>query len=186
MTTTCGTIDLADVVAYWAEDLAPTDVDRLDEHLMGCATCSSASVGISAVTEALRAVVPPFVDRARVDALRLRGYRVHENPLLPGDRKPVIFHADTDFLIHELRGLDLTNATAVDVVITVEETGDVLIAEASAPFDRDSGEVLIACQRHFAAFPPNVVVEVRARDATGSERVARYPIPHIYEARKGE
>jgi hypothetical protein len=57
---------------------------------------------------------------------------------------------------------------------------------ANVPFDRDSGEVLIACQRHFVAFPPTIVAEVRARDATGSTRAARYPIPHVFERRAGE
>jgi hypothetical protein len=27
--------------------------------------------------------------------------------------------------------------------------------------------------------PPNIVAEVRMHDASGAERVARYPIPHI-------
>jgi hypothetical protein len=45
--------------------------------------------------------------------------------------------------------------------------------------------VLLACQRHFAAFPPNIVVEVRARDMEGSERTALYFIPHTF-ARRAE
>ena len=67
--------------------------------------------------------------------------------------------------------------------ISVEETGDVLVDEQNAPFDRDSGELLIACQRHFAAFPPNVVAEVWTYAASGAESVARYPIPHVFEPR---
>ena len=65
--------------------------------------------------------------------------------------------------------------------ITVEETGELLFEDPSAPFDRDSGEVLIACQRHFAGMPPNIVAEVRMRDALGAEQVARYLIPHVYQ-----
>lgn len=180
---TCCTISEEQLVTYWAGELDPTEVDRLDEHLMGCATCTEASARISAVTEALRALIPPILDHARLALLRAHGHRILENPVQPGERKTVVFSADTDLLIHRLAGLDLTTATNVGIVITVEETGVVLRTEPSVPFDRDSGELLIACQPHNAAVPPNIVIEVRARDASGSERVARYPIPHIYEAR---
>jgi hypothetical protein len=181
----CGALTPEELVAYWAGDLAAAAVDRLDEHLMGCASCSAASARISAVTQALGALVPPFVDHARVASLRALGRRIRENPIQPDERREVVFEADLEFLIHQLGGLDLTNAQNVSVFIKVEETGDVLVYEPSVPFDRDSGEVLIACQRHFAAFPPNVVIEVCARDASGAERLARYPIPHVYEARAG-
>lgn len=79
-------------------------------------------------------------------------------------------------------GLDLTSTASVDVVVTVEQTGDVLLADPSVPFDRGSGEVLVACQRHFAAYPCNIVIEVRTADATGSEQRAGYPLPHVFDA----
>jgi hypothetical protein len=181
MSATC--IAPEELAAYWASDLAPEDVDRLDEHLMGCATCSAASARISAVLDALRALIPPFVSHAMLDSLRALGHRIRENPVQPDERRTVVFGADTDLLIHKLEGLDLTTAVSVGIVITVEETGDVLLAEPSVPFDRGSGEVLVACQPHFAALPPNIVAEVRARDASGAERIARYTIPHVFEPR---
>lgn len=183
MSATCNELSPEQLVAYWAGDLAPADVDRLDEHLMGCAICSAASARISEVTEAVRALISPFADHATLDALRAKGHRICENPVQPDDRRVVVFRTDTDLLVHRLEGLDLSKAASVGVVITVEETGDVLLAEPNVPFDRDSGEVLIVCQPHFALLPPNVVAEVRSRDATGSERLVRYAIPHVYEPR---
>jgi anti-sigma factor RsiW len=183
LSTTCGEIAEEELVAYWAGDLAPADVDRLDEHLMGCAICSAASARMSEVTEAVRALISPFADHPTLDALRAKGHRIRENPIQPDERRVVVFRADTDLLVHKLAGLDLTTAASVGIVIAVEETGDVLLAEPNVPFDRDSGEVLIVCQPHFAALPPNVVAEVRAREATGSEKVVRYAIPHVYEPR---
>ena len=185
MSATCGTITWEELVGYWAGDLDPATVDRLDEHLMGCAECTAASSRISAVTEAVRGLIPTFADHATLASLRAKGHRIRENPVQPGDRRVVIFKADTDLLVHKLKGLDLSSATTGGIVVTVEETGDVLLAEPSVPFDRDSGELLILCQPHFAAFPPNIVAEVRTRDAAGTERVVRYPIPHVYEARAG-
>ena len=183
MIATCGQLSEEELVTYWAGDLEPAEVDRLDEHLMGCATCTAASARVSAVTAALHALVPPFVDHARLALLRAKGHRIRENPIQPDERRTVVFGADTDFLIHRLVGLDLTTATTVGIVISVEETGAVLLDQPNLPFDRDSGEILIACQPHFAGFPPNIVASVRARDASGAERVARYPIPHVFEAR---
>lgn len=187
MSATCPSALAPDeLAAYWSDDLAPADVDRIDEHLMGCAVCSAASVRVAAVTEALRSMIPTFVDHAKLEVLRARGLRIEENPLQPDERKSVVFRAELDLLIHKLGGLDLTSVENVGIVVTVEETGQVLVDEPSMPFDRDSGEVLIACQRHFVAFPPNIVAEVRVRDATGATRTARYPIPHVFERRAGE
>jgi len=90
---------------------------------------------------------------ATLEALLAKGHRIRENPVQP-DERVVVFRTDTDLLIHRLEGLDLTTAASVDVVITVEETGDVLLAETNVPFDRESGELLIVCQPHFAALPP--------------------------------
>jgi hypothetical protein len=44
--------------------------------------------------------------------------------------------------------------------------------------------VIIACQRHFEAMPANIVAEVRTHDPAGVERVARYPIPHVWQPRQ--
>ena len=84
-------------------------------------------------------------------------------------------------MIHRLTELRLGDATGVGVAVLVEETGDVLLDEPDVPFDRGSSEVLVACQRHFAALPPNVVFETRVRRADGPDRVARYTVPHVFE-----
>jgi hypothetical protein len=180
---TCGAVTSEEIVAYWADDLAAADVDRLDEHFMGCAACAEASARVAVLAEAMRTIIPPVVDHAALAALRARGYRIKENPLQPDERRPALFEAATDLLIHRLVALDLTEATNVAVLMTVEETGHVLLHEPSVPFDRDSGEILIACQRHFASFPPNIVVQVHVHGAAGTESVASYPIPHVFEPR---
>ena len=171
------------LVAYWADDMDAAETDRIDEHLLGCGTCSAESASVAALAGALRSILPPFLDHARLETLRAKGLRIRENPVHPDERKPAVFPADIDLLILKLKGLDLTAATTVGISITVEETGEVLLAEPTVPFDRDSGEVLIACQRHFAGYPPNVIAEVRTSDASGSQRTERYPLPHVYEAR---
>jgi len=170
-----------DLVAYWAGDLAPADVDRLDEHLMGCASCSAESARVCALASAIRGFVPPVVSRATLETLRTRGLRIEENSFAPGQRQPVVFAPTVDLLVHRLGGMDLSNATRVKVTVSVESTGAVLFEDPDAPFDSQEG-VLIACQRHFATLPPDTVFEVRAFEASGAERAAVYTIPHDFRA----
>lgn len=184
MITTCGAIEYDELVAYWAGELAVADVDRLDEHLMGCAACTAASRGIAEIAATLRDMMSPFVTHAELESLRATGRRIRENPVQPGEREPVVFDAETDLLIHRLVGLDLEDATGIDVAVSVEETGQVMLHEPDVPFDPGSGELLVACQRHFASLPPNVVFETRVRHASGPDRVARYTVPHVFAPAK--
>lgn len=170
------------LVDYWADGLAPDEVDQVDEHLMGCGTCSASSARIGAIAQAVRALIPPIVSREQLEVLRARGLRIAENPFSPGQRKQAVFASETDLLVHRLGGLDLARADNVRVIVRVEETGEVLADDPNAPFDRDAGEVIIACQRHYAAYPRNIVFEVRARGPSGSEQVAAYAIPHVFES----
>jgi hypothetical protein len=169
-----------ELARYWSSDLLPGDVDRIDEHLMGCDACSAASGRMAAVAQAVRAFIPPIVTRAMLVKLAREGMRIEENTFAPGVRQPVVFRAGTDLLIHRLSGLDLRNAKRVRVAVGVESTGDVLMEVPDAPFDVAEG-VLVACQRHFALMPPDVTIEVRAVEASGAELKGIYRIPHVFE-----
>jgi hypothetical protein len=168
------------LVAYWAGDLEAAESDAVEEHVMGCESCSAASSRVAAIAVAMRAQIPPIVSREVVADLRERGVRIVENPVRPGERKQVRFAPDVDVLLHRLGGLDLARATRVGVTISVEETGDILFETDDVPFDREAGEILVACQKHFRVFPPNVKFDVRCRDDSGDERVATYAIPHVF------
>jgi anti-sigma factor RsiW len=168
------------LVAYWTDDLAPSEARRVEEHMMGCAECASTLAGVASIGQAVRALIPPILSREAVTQLRARGARVVENLMQPGQRKPVTFPRNVDVLLHRLGGLNLAQATRVCVTVGVEETGAVIFENEDAPFDREAGEILIACQRHFAALPPNVVFRVRFHDASGVEDGAVYTVPHTF------
>lgn len=173
-------ISWEDLVAYWAGDLAPSDVARIDEHVMGCESCSAESARVGALAVAIRQLIPPVVSRARLEGLRARGLRIKENEFAPNHRKPVMFPGGIDLLIHRLAGFDLSNAQRVRVVVRAESSGEVLFEDPNAPFDPHEG-ILIACQEHFRALPPDTVFEVHAIEASGAERTATYVIPHVFE-----
>jgi hypothetical protein len=167
-----------ELVAYWSRDLPPAAVDRIDEHLMGCESCSAESSRVFALVDAVREMIPLIVTRSDLERLGARGSRIEENLFVPG-HKPVVFPRDVDLLIHRLSGFDLSKATRVHVTVRSESTGEVLSEVPDAPFDVNEG-VLIACRRHFESLPRDTVFEVRAIDASGAEQSALYSIPHEF------
>jgi hypothetical protein len=169
------------LVAYWSGDLDAAETDEIDAHIFGCATCTAASERVAAVTERLRSLEPPVISSARLAELRARGRRIEDNYLAPGARKKVIFDAQ-DFIVHHLGGLELAGVERVAVFVRVVETGDVVAEVPDAPFDAASGEVLIACQRHFAAFPPNVAFEVTAFRPGNEQKTSHYVVEHEFVA----
>ncbi len=173
-------ISFETLVAYWADDLDSAESDAVEEHVMGCASCAATSERVAAVAAAIRAQIPPVVSREGVAKLRARGLSVVENPVRPGERKLAVLSPDIDILLHRLMELDLSRAKSVGVTVKVEETGDVILRSDDVPFDRESGEILIPCHKHFAAFPPNVVFDVRTRDESGVENVVTYTVPHAF------
>jgi hypothetical protein len=169
------------LIAYWAHDLPPDEVERIDEHLIGCERCSAASASLAKLASALRALIPPVIDRKTASALRARGLRVVENPLLPDERRTAYFASDVDILLHRLGGLHLAHADHVAVAVRDEQSGRMILDLPQVPFDRDSTEVLVACQRHFAALPPNIVVEVTVHGREGGQSRSHFPIPHVFQ-----
>jgi anti-sigma factor RsiW len=168
------------LVAYWAGDMSAADGEALEEHLMGCASCTAASARVAAITETLRAMIPPVVTRAAVERLRAKGARVLESRFAPGERREATFPRDADLLIFHLTGLDLSRASHVELVVRDEATGSILVAVGEAAFDAGAGELLLCCQRHFASLPPDIEVEVRVHAEDRAESSARYGILHRF------
>lgn len=169
------------LVAYWAGDLEPARSDEVEEHVFSCALCTKVSARIAAIAERYRALIPPVVTRAMVDELRARGLHVEDNAVTPEVRSHVVF-AQQDVFIHHLGGLSLEDAERVDVLAQVEETGELIFEQLTVPFERARGEVLVSCQRHFAAFPPNILFVVTTTDRGGAERRKRFFVGHDYSA----
>ncbi len=169
------------LVDYWSGELDAAAVDGIDEHVMGCDVCAAASARVAALREAVREIIPVVLSRDEVEALRQRGLRVVENPVRPETAALAVFGANVDLLIHRLGGLDLSRVQTAQVTVSVEPTGEVLTVEANAPFEREAGEILIACQRHFSAYPSKVVFDVQLVETGGARQNARYVVPHLFE-----
>jgi hypothetical protein len=173
-------VDWPSIVDYWAGDLTHEEETTYDEHLFGCEICSELSARVAALTETLRALIPPLLTPEALERLTARGLTIVDNPMRPGERREVVFPKDSDILLHRLGGLALENATRVSFVMRVESSGQVLASIDDAPVDRERSAVLVACQQHFRAFPPDTVAEVRVHDANGGEHLTRYTILHKF------
>ena len=168
------------LVDYWAGDLDVAENERIEEHLFACEPCSFELARVARIAQACRAAIPAVVSAEELRALRDRGLSIEENPVTAGTRREVQFRPDVDLLIHRLRGMDLARAQRVEVIVRSESTGDVFFEDHFAPFDRARGEVMIACQRHFAQMPPDVVFDVRAHDDAGQVTNATFVVPHRF------
>ncbi len=178
---TCATpIPYHRLVEYWSVDPSSADADALEEHLFGCQSCTREAERVSVLVQAFRTQIPSVISAAEVDALRARGVAIVEHAFAPGVRTPVTFVRGIDVLVHHLGGLDLGDAERVEVAVRTE-SGHPIFDELFAPFDRERGEVLIACQRHFASLPPDIAIDVRVHRRDASPTVATYLVPHHYE-----
>jgi anti-sigma factor RsiW len=168
------------LVDYWAGELDEAATASLEEHLFGCAECTAASARVAAVTQAVGEALPLVVSRAHLERLRARDIRIVENSFVPGERREVEFSPETDLLIHRLGGLDLSGAERVEFRITAESTGALISSTDAAAFDPAEGAVLVACQRHYSAFPHDTVLAVSVHAPGGPPRTATYTILHRF------
>jgi hypothetical protein len=168
------------LVEYWAGELATDESNAVEEHLFGCAACTAEATRVAGVTEALRAALPPVISRRTLTELQSRGRKVRENAFSPGERREVEFAADLDLLVHRLEGLALGDAEKVSFRIRSESTGEAIAELESAPFEKDEGAVLVACQRHYATLPHDTVFDVAIHTRGGAIRTSSYTILHRY------
>jgi hypothetical protein len=169
------------LVAWWTRDLPEEEASSVEEHLFACDACAATSEKLASLAEGLGGLVPPVISHAHRDRLVAEGKRVRFTPCEADGRATAHFAAGVDFLVHGLRG-DLSRAESVDVEV-MREDGTTLVAIEHAPFDRDAGEVLIACQRHYEylhAPGANPTFRVFASEAGERRRVGDYYVEHIW------
>ncbi len=168
------------LAAYWSGDLAEDRQDALEEHLFACAACSARSGRMAAVVQLLRATIPPVVSAARVERMAAQGVRLRTTEVPPGAAVTVVFSREVDLLVHRLRA-DLADAQRVDCEVCGGDGTRLFLLE-QVPFDRQRGEVLIACQRHYADLgPPDILFRVTAHAADRPARVSDHTVLHVFE-----
>jgi hypothetical protein len=164
------------LVEYWSKEV---DDPALEDHLFECEECTLEMERIQRVVSVFRDSLPPVITAEQLAELRSAGLVIEDNAFKPGQRKEGTFTSNLDLLVHRLPDLPLADATRVGVTVR-SESGPVMHEDPFAPFDRARGEVLIACQKHFAVFPRDVAIDVRVYGATGEPKLVTYAIPHVF------
>ena len=165
---------LEELAALWCGDAS--DADAVEDHVFACDPCGVTYARLGAVYEALGTAVLPVVSHAQRDRLIANGTRMHFTPVEPGVDARATFAHDIDLLVHVLKA-DLTAAERVDLTVVADPHTFTL---EDVPFDARTGEVLIACQRHYQhSFPPDppFVLTIHER---GAKREERYRVIHQF------
>jgi hypothetical protein len=171
------------LVALWAGELPEAEAASVDEHLFSCGTCASASERLAHVVGGLREMLPFVISPAHRDRLVSSGKRVHvtsiDAGMDPSTRRSARFTPDVDLLVFALRA-DVSDADRVDVDVA-SPIGSPKYTLEGVPFDREKGEVLVACQRHYEGmFPADPIFSVHAVKAGDRKTVGDYIVTHIW------
>jgi hypothetical protein len=163
---------------YLADLLEEPESNELEAHLFACEACASECERLVGIAAAVRDSVPPVISPEQFEALAREGRIAAENRMSPGQVAEVRYPPEGKLLVHRLGGFDLRRAHRVDVEL-VDLEGGILTRMNDVPFDAARGEVLIACQRHFAnSYPDDASFRVEAITGDEREEVKRYTVLH--------
>src|SRR4029077_11457890 len=165
-------------------ELDEAEVATVDEHLFGCDSCAAATQRLAKVVGTLREKLPFVISHAHRERLEAAGTRIAvtnvEPTLDPTLRPSARFTPNVDLLVFALHG-NVSTAGAVEVHIA-SPTGEPRYVLEDVPFDRQSGEVLIACQRHFEGMFPagDPIFSLHAVEAGKRRAVGDYVVTHVW------
>lgn len=166
-------------IDFFAGELDEEAGERLELLLFECSDCATEAERWGAVVGGAAVAIPPVITNAALRALEGRGEMVSENPMQPGEHRQAAFPEGGRLLIHRLGGLDLTRVDRVNLALSSPD-GAPLTRFKDVPFERNTGEVIVACQRHFGeSFPRHIVFEVERCVVGEGEVIATYSVDHV-------
>jgi hypothetical protein len=166
------------LVEYAAGLLEEPGSEELEAHLFSCRACALEAEKLFALGAAVRAAVPPVLSVELYRRLSEEGRVAAVNPMSPGETSEVRYPPRESLLVHRLGGSDLTRVRRVDVALFDAE-GSFLVRFDDVPFDAERGEILVACQRHFAdVYPPDIDFRVEMLTAERERCETRYTVLH--------
>lgn len=171
-------VDFDQLCELWCGDIAGADADAIEAHVFGCDACGAAYTALGELCATLRTLIPPVISHAHRDRLVAAGTRIRVTPVDAGVIADATFALDVDLLVHALRG-DLSRAERVDVAIVAPDGSERAHLER-VPFDARTGEVLIACQRHYGELFPGDPDFVLTVTEAGATRRAVYKVRHHF------
>lgn len=183
MSAGCAT-PLADetLLAWWAGELAASEQDPLEEHLLSCAACARSGQALAAAAEGVRAMVsrgelsavvlPAVVERLRHEGRRIREYRVR-----PAESVQCTVGPDDDVVLARLSAR-LAGVPRLDLLVQVDDGPQTRLSDL--PFDPDGQELVLASSAFVLRALPAHVQRLRlvAVDPQGERALGEYSFHH--------
>src|SRR5262245_47562964 len=183
-TMTCeNPIGFEQLVAYWLGEVPEDHEAMIEEHLFGCAHCTSRLEGLAALAAGVRAAVQhgrvsmvvcePFVEAMKRAGLRLREYRLD-----PGSSVNCTIRADDDAVVSRIRA-PLAGVKQLDLV-RIRGGGEMEQRVADVPFDAETGEVIVIPSAAWLKAMPAFTMQMRliAVGEAGDSEIGEYTFLH--------
>jgi anti-sigma factor RsiW len=152
--------------------------EELEAHLFICGSCTVEAEKLAGLAVAVHRAVPTVLTAERVEALEREGRIAEVKPVSPGHTVEARFPPAEKLLVLRLGGSDLSRARRVDVDL-LDLGGRVVARLEDVPFDGVRGEVLMACQSHFAdMFPHDLTFRLERVVGDRREEANRYTVLH--------
>lgn len=167
---------------YFTGGRREDDDDRIESQIFFCPSCSDDAERIGGMFTAVANNVPPVLSRTHFAELEARGRVEQVNVIRGGEAKKAYYPAPGSLLVHRFEGIDLSRAQRVDLDLRTPDGSDIAVFE-DVPFDRERGEILVACQSHFAElFPRDLVFDVVSVEDDARTPLGRYTVEHQLRA----
>ncbi len=171
-----------DLLDYWADAIAVTDAERLEEHLFSCGDCSArleamASLGTGLAVLVRRGRVSGIVSRSLLNRMQRDGVQVRQYVMSPGERVPCAAFPGDDLLVVSLRA-DFSALETVTLSVTGPEDA-VNCHLPDVPVSRTAGEILWATPGDTVRRMPSARVRLTlTSDAPDAAVLAEYELDH--------
>ena len=175
-------LELGTLLEYWLDRGERGDVDAIEEHLLGCESCSRRLGSVLALGDGVRrlahegavqmVVTPSFLAKAAQEGLQTRAYHA-----APGDRVDCTVTARDDLLVARLRA-DLRGLSRLDVV--AEEEGQPAHRSEDVPFNPAATELIVAQAMPYVRALQHARVRIRlvAPEPAGERLIGEYTFDH--------
>jgi hypothetical protein len=148
---------------YWLEG---AEADAVEEHVLGCQACAQRLKTMVPIATAMTGLVaeapPPVLSRAQLDELKATGASIEEMTV-PTFGEVLWKHQGHRMLVPHVH-IGANREGEIDVEYCKAD-GEVISMYPRAPWDRASGELILACDSHVALGHEAMRFRVRTRDA---------------------
>lgn len=177
---TCPTLE---ITAAWAlDELTEAETAAFEAHFFGCAGCFGQAKRLHQLLGDFRSVLPPFLTTERHQRLAASRSSLPAVHVAPGEQATIRLGGRAPVGIWVMHAV-LTDVERVDFEARSAD-GALLFAVPDVPFDRERGEVLLACQIHYRALPmgPNLFGKLSARQGAETRVLGEYVLNHIFDS----